>query len=91
MTALRLLFRDRRRARRRCWTPSFQLIMALLLAIVVVYMIMASIFESLVHPFTIMISVVLALAGGIFTIFVVGAVDHVAGAHRRNHAGGHCA
>ncbi len=48
------------------------LLMALLLAIILVYMVIASQFESLIHPFTIMFSVPLALSGGIFGLFVTG-------------------
>lgn len=52
---------------------SFQdLFLALLLAIVLVYMVIASQFESLIHPFTIMFSVPLALSGGIFGLFITG-------------------
>ena len=46
--------------------------MALLLAIVLMYMILASQFESLLHPFTIMLSVPLALAGGALGLFITG-------------------
>lgn len=48
------------------------LLMALLLAVVLVYMVIASQFESLIHPFTIMFSVPLALSGGIFGLFITG-------------------
>lgn len=48
------------------------LFMALLLAIVLVYMIIASQFESLIHPFTIMFSVPLAISGGMFGLFITG-------------------
>lgn len=52
---------------------SFQdLFMALLLAIVLVYMVIASQFESLIHPFTIMFSVPLAVSGGMFGLFITG-------------------
>ncbi|EOD01906.1 efflux RND transporter permease subunit [Caldisalinibacter kiritimatiensis] len=44
--------------------------LALLLAVVLVYMIIASQFESLLHPFTIMLSVPLALAGGALGLFI---------------------
>lgn len=40
-----------------------QLMFALALAVILVYMVIASILESLVHPFTIMLSVPLAFAG----------------------------
>ncbi|SHK34609.1 efflux RND transporter permease subunit [Paramaledivibacter caminithermalis] len=48
------------------------LFMALLLAIVLVYMVIASQFESLIHPFTIMFSVPLAVSGGMFGLFITG-------------------
>lgn len=44
--------------------------LALILAIVLVYMILASQFESLLHPFTIMLSVPLAFAGGALGLFI---------------------
>ncbi len=45
---------------------------ALILAVVLVYMVMASQFESLVHPFTIIFSVPLAIVGAIFGLVVTG-------------------
>ncbi|WP_069651103.1 efflux RND transporter permease subunit [Caloranaerobacter ferrireducens] len=44
--------------------------LALILAVVLVYMILASQFESLLHPFTIMLSVPLAFAGGALGLFI---------------------
>ena len=44
--------------------------MALLLAIFLVYVIMASTFESILHPFVILLSVPLALVGVVATLFV---------------------
>lgn len=44
--------------------------LALILAIILVYMVLASQFESLIHPFTIMFSVPLALTGAIFALFI---------------------
>ncbi len=46
--------------------------LALLLAVVLVYMIMASQFESLLHPFTIMFSVPLAFIGISYAIVLAG-------------------
>lgn len=46
--------------------------LALLLAIVLVYMVLAAQFESFLHPFTIMFSVPLALTGAILGLFVTG-------------------
>ncbi len=48
------------------------LILALLVAILLVFMIMASQFESLVHPFVVMFSMPLAITGGILGLFVTG-------------------
>ncbi|AFS77387.1 acriflavin resistance protein [Gottschalkia acidurici 9a] len=48
------------------------LLLALLLALVLVYMVIASQFESLLHPFTIMLSVPLAFSGGALGLFVTG-------------------
>jgi hydrophobic/amphiphilic exporter-1 (mainly G- bacteria), HAE1 family len=45
---------------------------ALLLSIVLVYMVMASQFESLIHPFTILLTIPLALVGSIITFFLLG-------------------
>jgi HAE1 family hydrophobic/amphiphilic exporter-1 len=48
------------------------LALALILAVVLVYMVMAAQFESLVHPFTIMFTVPLALIGAILGLAIVG-------------------
>jgi len=45
---------------------------ALLLSIILVYMVMASQFESLVHPFTILLTIPLALTGSIFIFIILG-------------------
>ncbi|MBK5202462.1 MAG: efflux RND transporter permease subunit [Prolixibacteraceae bacterium] len=45
---------------------------ALLLSIVLVYMVMASQFESLLHPFTILLTIPLAVVGSILTFFFLG-------------------
>lgn len=52
---------------------------ALILAIVLVYMVMASQFESLIHPFTIIFSVPLAIVGAIFGLVVTGTELSVVG------------
>jgi len=41
-----------------------------LLAIILVYMVMAALFESLLHPFTIMFSIPFAITGAIFALFI---------------------
>ncbi len=48
------------------------LTMAFLLSIVLIYMVMASQFESLIHPFTILLTIPLALVGSILTFFILG-------------------
>lgn len=45
---------------------------ALLLSIVLVYMVMASQFESLIHPFTILLTIPLAVVGTILIFFFMG-------------------
>jgi HAE1 family hydrophobic/amphiphilic exporter-1 len=45
---------------------------ALILSIVLVYMVLASQFESLVHPFTILLTIPLAAVGAILAFFVLG-------------------
>jgi len=45
---------------------------ALLLSIILVYMVMASQFESLIHPFTILLTIPLALVGSIITFLLLG-------------------
>lgn len=49
-----------------------QLALAFLLAILLVYMIIAAEFESLVHPFTIMFSVPFAFTGSLWAIYLAG-------------------
>ncbi|HPF50400.1 MAG TPA: efflux RND transporter permease subunit [Draconibacterium sp.] len=45
---------------------------ALLLSIVLVYMVLASQFESLIHPFTILLTIPLAVVGTILIFFILG-------------------
>ncbi|MBI9053547.1 MAG: efflux RND transporter permease subunit [Bacteroidales bacterium] len=45
---------------------------ALILSIVLVYMVMASQFESLIHPFTILLTIPLAGVGAIWAFFILG-------------------
>lgn len=45
---------------------------SLILSIILVYMVMASQFESLVHPFTILLTIPLAVVGTIFTFYWLG-------------------
>ena len=46
--------------------------LAMVLAIILVYMVMASQFESLLHPFTIMFTIPLAAFGAVSGLFIVG-------------------
>ncbi len=48
------------------------LLFALILSIVLVYMVMASQFESLIHPFTILLTIPLAAVGAIGIFFILG-------------------
>ena len=45
---------------------------AFLLALVVVFMVLASQFESVIHPFTVLLAVPPAVTGAIFTLFLAG-------------------
>ncbi len=46
--------------------------LAFILSIVLIYMVMASQFESLIHPFTILLTIPLALVGSILAFFLLG-------------------
>ena len=48
------------------------LYVAFLLALLVVYMVLAAQFESLVHPFTVLLAVPLAVTGALVTLFLTG-------------------
>ncbi len=48
------------------------LVFAMLLSIVLVYMVLASQFESLIHPFTILLTIPLAVVGSILIFFIMG-------------------
>lgn len=50
----------------------FQMALALILAVLLVYMVMAAQFESLINPFIIMFTVPLAFIGAIFVLFYTG-------------------
>lgn len=45
---------------------------ALILSIILVYMVMAAQFESLVHPFTILLTIPLAIVGALVTFYIIG-------------------
>ena len=52
-------------------TSMNSLIFALILAVFLVYVVMASQFESLIHPFVIMFTIPLALIGVVFTLWIL--------------------
>jgi HAE1 family hydrophobic/amphiphilic exporter-1 len=51
--------------------------LALLLAVFLVYLVMASQFESLVHPFVILFTIPLALVGAVLALFITGTTVNV--------------
>ncbi|MDR2234198.1 MAG: efflux RND transporter permease subunit [Tannerella sp.] len=55
------------------------LLMALVLSIVLVYMVLASQFESLLHPFTILLTIPLGLVGAILIFLVFGLTINIMG------------
>ena len=55
------------------------LLLALLLSIVLVYMVMASQFESLLHPFTILLTIPLALVGAVLMFLITGITVNIMG------------
>ncbi len=50
---------------------------ALLLAVFLVYLVMASQFESLIHPFVILLTIPLALVGAVLGLFVTGTTVNI--------------
>ena len=55
------------------------LIFALALSVILVYMVMASQFESLLHPFTILLTIPLAVVGAILLFFFTGTTINIMG------------
>ena len=55
------------------------LIAALVLSVILVYMVMASQFESLLHPFTILLTIPLALVGAVLLFFITGTTINIMG------------
>ena len=55
------------------------LLFALMLSVVLVYMVMASQFESLLHPFTILLTIPLAVVGAILLFFITGTTINMMG------------
>jgi HAE1 family hydrophobic/amphiphilic exporter-1 len=55
------------------------LMFALILSVVLVYMMLASFYESLLHPFTILLTIPLALVGAVFLFFITGTTINIMG------------
>lgn len=55
------------------------LLFALVLSVILVYMVLASQFESLLHPFTILLTIPLAVVGAIFLFFITGTTINMMG------------
>ena len=55
------------------------LLMALALSIILVYMVLASQFESLLHPFTILLTIPLALVGAVLIFLITGMTINIMG------------
>lgn len=55
------------------------LMFALLLSVILVYMVLASQFESLLHPFTILLTIPLAVVGAILLFFLTGSTINIMG------------
>ncbi|MDF9830044.1 efflux RND transporter permease subunit [Parabacteroides sp. PF5-6] len=55
------------------------LLFALILSVILVYMVLASQFESLLHPFTILLTIPLAVVGAILLFFLTGTTINMMG------------
>ena len=55
------------------------LLFALALSVILVYMVLASQFESLLHPFTILLTIPLAVVGAILLFFITGTTINMMG------------
>jgi HAE1 family hydrophobic/amphiphilic exporter-1 len=55
------------------------LMFALILSIILVYMVLASQFESLLHPFTILLTIPLAVVGAVLLFFITGTTINIMG------------
>ncbi len=53
------------------------MLVAFLLAVIVTYMVLASQFESLLHPFTVMLALPLSIAGALFALWVSGSTVNI--------------
>ncbi len=61
----------------------------MLLAVFLVYLVMASQFESLLHPFVILLTIPLALVGSVWAMLLTGTTRQCDRLYRADHAGGH--
>ena len=72
------LYRTSYVGRGKVFKETFQyLLFALILAIIVIYMVLASQFESFIHPFTIMLSLPLCLVGAFGGLLVTGSTLNI--------------
>jgi HAE1 family hydrophobic/amphiphilic exporter-1 len=55
------------------------LMWALVLSVILVYMVLASQFESLLHPFTILLTIPLSLVGAVILFFITGSTINIMG------------
>ncbi|MDR1594014.1 MAG: efflux RND transporter permease subunit [Prevotellaceae bacterium] len=55
------------------------LMFAMILSIILVYMVLASQFESLLHPFTILLTIPLAVVGAVLLFFITGTTINIMG------------
>lgn len=55
------------------------LVLALVLSVILVYMVLASQFESLLHPFTILLTIPLAVVGAVLLFFITGSTINIMG------------
>jgi len=55
------------------------LMWALILSVILVYMVLASQFESLLHPFTILLTIPLSLVGAVVLFFITGSTINIMG------------
>jgi len=65
-----------------------ELLLSLLLAIILVYMVMACQFESLRDPFVVMFSVPLAVIGVVLILFLTSTTFNIQAFYRLHHVGG---